>query len=402
VPAIRSGSNVREIRTVLDGGDAGESRAVAPADVHRAAAADDGHLRGRRRGRGRFGRLEGSDGVIRNRLHIRFCRFIRRRLLRYSGNGLGGFFLRLLAFIIVGDGIHERLVAFLTVNAIYLDTGLLLESLDRGVSLAAEVTVEFQSGRDDDELVQKLLQGFHIGTFRALLERTGAQHIGGRGRHGRRGGTITIVDEGQFRPVLPGAIFDPGLHASIVETAPFHGIAVADVVTDMAIGEESKANDLGQGADRAPVHALGLAVGEHAVGGLVGAAVGAILAGELLVVADGLQHTDTAARPGVPLAAADAVGHDLLVGDVLLITGSTTGTVVRGVLFGLAIQHGRRGFVDATPVPIGTLFFRHPETPVGKMFVGKGNIDSGNVLFRHDVTSKYRVVERATGCPATR
>ena len=364
MPPIRRGSDVREDDAILHSGDTAEGRAVALSDVHRSAGADDGHL-GRSRG-DRAGRL--CDG-----LHRPGDGLVRR-------GGLSG-----LAGVIVRHSAHESLVGFITIDAILLDAGLLLESLHSGLGLAAEVTVHFQGRRDDGQLVQKLLQGLDVRTQRAFLEGPGAEGVGGDGS-GRRGldaGAFAVVDEGQLGPVLPGAILDLRLHAAIVEATPFHGIAVAHVVADVAVREQGQAHDLRQSADDAPVHPLLLAVFKHAGSGLVRAAVGAILAGVLLVVTDGLQHTDAATGPGIALAAAHTVCHDLLFGNVLLIAAGAAGAVVRGILFGLAGQDKGAGLVDAGAVPIRTLLFSHLETPIGKVLVGEWGVDT--IVFRHEM-----------------
>ena len=153
----------------------------------------------------------------------------------------------------------------------------------------------------------------------------------------------------------------------------------------MPVGEERKADDLRQRVNRAPVHALALAVGEHSAGALVRTAVGAILAVVLLVCADRFQHSLATVGPGVSLAASDAVSHYLLVGDVLLIAGSAAGTIMGRILPRLAVQHGRGRLVGTGAVPVGALFRRHFQAPVGKMLVGERSIDS----LRHDDTSSH-------------
>ena len=131
VPAIRRGGDVAKHGAILHSRDAAEGCAVALADVHRAAGADDDNL-GRNRGV-RVGRL--SDG-----LHRLGDGLIRR-------GGLSG-----LASVIVGHSAHQRLVGLVAVDAILLDADLLLESLHSGLGFAAEVAVHFQGGRDDGRL----------------------------------------------------------------------------------------------------------------------------------------------------------------------------------------------------------------------------------------------------------
>ena len=94
------------------------------------------------------------------------------------------------------------------------------------------------------------------------------------------------------------------------------------VTDDMTIGEERQSYDLRQGIDGAPVHTLALAVGKHAAGRLVRAAVGAVLAGIGLIRTNAPQYTLSAVGPGIALAAAHTVSHHLLVGDILLVSGS--------------------------------------------------------------------------------
>ena len=94
---------------------------------------------------------------------------------------LGYFALGFFALVIVGHGAHQSLVGLVAVDAILPDASLFLESLHGGFRLAAEVTIHSQCGRDDNQLVQKLLQGLDIGASGALFQRTGAKRIFGFG-----------------------------------------------------------------------------------------------------------------------------------------------------------------------------------------------------------------------------
>lgn len=108
MPAIRRGGDVAEHGAILHSRDAAEGRAVALADVHCAAGADDDNLgksRGDRTGRLRDGLRRLGDGLVRR-------------------GGLSG-----LTSVIVGHSAHQRLVGLVAVDAILLDADLLLESL---------------------------------------------------------------------------------------------------------------------------------------------------------------------------------------------------------------------------------------------------------------------------------
>ncbi len=126
-----------------------------------------------------------------------------------------------------------------------------------------------------------------------------------------------------------------------------------------------------------PVHTLLLGPGEHRIGPVIRTSIGTIFAGDAFVRPDGFQDSLTAARPGIPFAAADAVGNDRLVGDVLLIPGSAAGTVMGRVLIGFPGQQAACGLVNTGAVPVRLA--HHLLAPVGEMFIGEGSIDS----FRH-------------------
>ena len=335
-----------EHRPVSNGGDAGVLRAIAHTDVHGAVVADNLHLRTR--------------GL---------CRF--------------GFRLRLgpLSDIVISHSSHQRGVGLVTILAVLLQASFLLESLHGGLGFAAEIAVNRQ-GRA--KLVQQLLEGFYIPTNGAFFQQTTAQGVGHR--FGRLyGSRIAVIDERQLGPVFPGPFLHHGFHAAVVEAAPLDSTPAADIVADMTVHEQRETHDLRQRVNRAPVHALALAVGEHPAGGFVRAAVGAIFTGVLLIRANALQHTLAAIRPGISLAAAHTVGHYLLVGDVLLISGSAAGTVMGRILPCFAVQHGCGRLVNTGSIPVGALFRRHFQTPVSKMLVGERSIDS----LRHDDTSSH-------------
>ena len=108
-------------------------------------------------------------------------------------------------------------------------------------------------------------------------------------------------------------------NTTVIEAAPFHSIAVANVVTYMSVRVQCQTNDLRQRVNRAPIHALGFCPREHGIGSLVRAAVCTILVRDSTVRADCIQHGLTAVRPCIAFRAADAVANDLLIPDVLLV-----------------------------------------------------------------------------------
>ena len=131
-----------------------------------------------------------------------------------------------------------------------------------------------------------------------------------------------------------------------------------------------------------PRTALVLSVGEHTVSRLVGAAMTAILAGEGLVRADGLNHARAAAGPVVALDETNAVGADLLLGDIILIAAGAVVLVMCRILLGLAGAQAFRAFIHYRPVPIGLT--EHLLAESHEVLVGVRSIDS----LRHSITSK--------------
>ena len=121
----------------------------------------------------------------------------------------------------------------------------------------------------------------------------------------------------------------------------------------MTVGAQCNARDLGQRINRSPGTAFALRIGEHAIGGLVGAAVAAILAGESLVGANCFSNAHAAARPVVALDQANTVSADLLIGNILLIAGSAGVLVMGRILLGLSASQGFGTLVDNRAVPIG-------------------------------------------------
>jgi len=142
----------------------------------------------------------------------------------------------------------------------------------------------------------------------------------------------------------------------------------------MTVLVQRQTRDLWQGVDGAPVHSFGLGPGEHAVRSFVRTPVRAVFAGDGFIRPDGFQHTLTAVCPGIALAAANAVGHDSLVGNVLLVTGHAAGSIRRRILVALSGKQAVGSLVDAGAVPVGLA--DHLLAPVGKVLVGERRIDS--------------------------
>ena len=151
----------------------------------------------------------------------------------------------------------------------------------------------------------------------------------------------------------------------------------------MTVLVQRQTRDLRQGVDSAPVHAFLFCPGEHAVRAFVRTPVGAIFAGDGFIRPDGFQHTLTAVCPGIALAAANAVGHNGLIGNVLLVAGGAAGTVVRWILVALPGEQTVSGLIDAGAIPVRLA--DHLLAPVGKVLVGERRIDS----VRHDDSSNH-------------
>ena len=181
-----------------------------------------------------------------------------------------------MALIIVGVSIHQGFVGLRTILAILLDASGLLERDDSLLGFIAEVRVCAILGQLVPQLHQQLLHGLHIGAFHAFFEQTGAECVVGRRRNDSR--AVVVINERQLIPVRPAAALDLGLHASIRKAFPFDSIAVTNVITNVTVLVKRHANDLRQGVNGTPIHALALGIGEHAVSRFVGAVAAAILA----------------------------------------------------------------------------------------------------------------------------
>ena len=247
---------------------------------------------------------------------------------------------------------------------------------------------------------EQLLQGLDVRALRALLQRTGAQGVLGRGRIGRaHGGAVNgvaVVDERQRVPVRPRTLADLCFDTAVGKALPFNRPAVADVVAHMPVLGQRQPGYLGQRGHRAPSTALALGVAEHGIRALVRAAVCAVGAGDGLVRADGVQHGLTAAGPGVALRAANAVADHLLIGNVLLVAIGSAGAVVGWVLLRLAGQEAARGLAAAGAVPIRMAY--HPQTVGHKMLGGKGRVHA--ITHGSHPPSHLRARAAGTGCPS--
>ena len=266
-------------------------------------------------------------------------------------------------------------MGLVAVFAVLLQACLFLKSLHSSLGFAAELTVHLKRRA---QLIQQFLQGFDIRARGALFQKAGAKGVSGDRFYGLlRPACIAVIDEGQLIPVCPGPLLHLGLDAPGIKALPFHGITVSDVIARMTSLVERHTGDLRQGVDGAPVHALALGPTEHAVGSLVRTAVGAVLAGDGFIRADGFQHTLTAVCPDVALTAPDAVGDHRIVSDVLLVFGHTTFGVMGRVLVFLPRQKTVGSLVDAGAVPVRLT--HHLLAPGRKVLICERRIDS----FRH-------------------
>ena len=183
------------------------------------------------------------------------------------------------------------------------------------------------------QLHQQLLQCLYIGTHHAALQQTAPKR---NFRCGVFSGSFPVLDKGQLVPVLPLAILHLRAHTAIAKAAPFHGIAVADIVTYMPVRVQRQTDDLRKRVNRAPIHALGFCPCEHGVGSLVRAAIRAVFIGHGSIRADSVQHGLTAICPRISFCAADAVANHLLVSDILLVPAHARGGVMGRILLGLS------------------------------------------------------------------
>ena len=153
-----------------------------------------------------------------------------------------------------------------------------------------------------------------------------------------------------MRPLAAGHLrFD----TAIAETALLDGVTITDIHTHMAIRAQRNAGDFRQSVDGAPCAALVLGIGEHTVSGLVRAGVAAILAGERVVSADGLDHAHTTACPVIAFDQAHAIGANFLLDNIVFVAAGSAGTIMGRVLLALAREQAVGTLVDDRPVPIG-------------------------------------------------
>lgn len=340
MPAVFGGRNPFIGRAVFNRSNAAVLGVIAYTDIDGAAAAYNAHLLDR--GLFRFGRLD-------LRFSIRF------------------------AFIIIGDGIHQRSMRFTAIDAVLLDADLPLECLEGSLRFRAKFAVIAVLGQAVFQLQKELLQGLHIGALAAVFQRAGAKRvlscsgvwlcIGTACKGG-----VTIIHEGKLEPMRPFAGGYLGFHAAVAETTLLDSIAVTDIHADMAVRSQRNARDLRQRINRTPGTALARGIGEHAVGRFVGAAIAAVLAGEGLVGADRFGNAGAAARPVVSLDETNAVGTDLLLGNIILIAGSTAVLVMGRILLCLAAAQGFGALVDYRAVPIGLA--QHGQIESDKVFTG--------------------------------
>ena len=160
----------------------------------------------------------------------------------------------------------------------------------------------------------------------------------------------------------------------------------------MPVEAHGEADDVRQRINGSPVHALRLGPREHAVRGLVRAAVGAGLLVECLVRADGRQYTLSSRRPGVSFCRAHAVGADFLLGNVIPVPAGSAGTVVGRVLTGLAGAQALGTLVQRGAIPVGLA--QHREAESGEVLVGKRGVDA----IRHNGLLLFRLTGRHWCC----
>ena len=150
-----------------------------------------------------------------------------------------------------------------------------LEGDHGALGFRAEVRVRAVFRQGAAKLQKKLLHSFHVAARHAFDKLTASQRVFRLGYDNAR---LAVVDERELVPVCPFPVGHLRLDAAIVEAAPLHGVAPADVVTYMPVEAERHAGQFVERADHAPVHALALCPLEHAVGGFVRAAIPAVFA----------------------------------------------------------------------------------------------------------------------------
>ena len=141
---------------------------------------------------------------------------------------------------------------------------------------------------------------------------------------------------------------------------------------------QRQTDNLRQRVNRAPFHALGLRPGKHGIGPLVRAAVCTRLVGNAFVRANGFQYPLPAICPGISFRAANTVGTDLFLRNVVLVSLHAAGRVMGRVLLCLAVKQAFGTLVNAPAVPVGLAY--HLFAPRRKVLAGKRRIFS----FCHD------------------
>ena len=332
----------------MNGSNAVVLCAIAHADIDRTAAADDAHALCRR-----SIRLARLFGLIR--------------------------LFRLLARIVIRNDVHHCLMRVAAVDTVLFDTCLRLKLLEGSLCLIAEFPVSTVFGQSIAQLQQEFLHSLHIRALAALFQCARPQRVlafRGVGLHAVAAGEhcITVIHEGKLIPVRPLPGRNLRFHAAVIEAAFLHGIAVSNVHAHMPVKAQCNAGHIGQRVHSAPRTAPAFRVAEHAVGGFVRAAVAAVLAGKGLVRANGLDHAHAAVRPLVALDQAHAVGADLLLCDVVSVSGGTAGSVVCGILLCFAGAKALRTLVDDRAVPVGLT--QHLLTECDEVFISERDIDS--------------------------
>ena len=272
-------------------------------------------------------------------------------------------------------------MALFAVLAVRLQPRVDLKGAECRLGFRAEIPVRAVAGQRVPQRQQQLLQGAHVAALRTVHQQTAAQR-GFRGRLIVRASLqnpVAIVEEGQPVPARPAAPGDLCLDTAVRKALPFHGLAVSDIVAHVPFLVQRQPDDLRERVDAAPVRAFALCIGEHGIGSLVGAAVGAVAAGVGPVRTDGLQNAQPAAGPGIPLDRADAVGADLFLRDVLPVARRAAGGVMRGILGRLSAAQAFRTLVQAGAVPVGLA--HHGAAEGRKVLVGHGRLNA----FRHGI-----------------
>ena len=185
---------------------------------------------------------------------------------------------------------------------------------------------------------------------------------------------LPFVDYGDAVPVRPFAIPHTSAHTPVIKTSFLDGIPVSNIHAHMSVKAQCNAGYLGQRVHGSPGAALALRVAEHAVGAFIRTAVATVLAGKGLARADGLDHTLSAVRPLVALDQSHAVGADLLLCNIVPVSGGTAGTVVRRVLFRLACAKIFGAFIKHRAVPVGLTY--HLLAECDEVFISERDIDS--------------------------